>query len=279
VRLICTTLQKETGRQLRLVEASRYRTPFHTANFTARRSLATSDVVPKCIVGLRAESYFQPQPPVVANATQAACIALVSDCGGSRPSIGSVTPRHHFYGYYPPYNRYHFGSASHPPVLAGNRLSIGAGCEVQWRSFPPRPVHLFGASPSAPGVASALGRPSISAIAKKAHRRARIRTTSTSLPTGLDLRSHISVASPWLTSPTTLGALKPCADESVAALRSDDPSRRVRELAFTSDWPTARGGGGSRSKLKTADPERKVEPCLGLHRQRLQDKRALEAAY
>jgi hypothetical protein len=53
----------------------------------------------------------------------------------------------------------------------------------------------------------------------------------------------------------------------------------VRELAFTSDWPTARGGGGgSRSKLKTADPERKVEPCLGLHRQRLQDKRALGAA-
>jgi hypothetical protein len=40
-----------------------------------------------------------------------------------------------------------------------------------------------------------------------------------------------------------------------------------------------RGGeGGSRSKLKTADPERKVEPCLGLYRQRLQDKRALEAA-
>jgi len=66
---------------LRLVEASRYRTPFHSASFTARGSFATSDVVSKCIVGLRAGSYFgQPQSPVVANATQAACIAVASGC-------------------------------------------------------------------------------------------------------------------------------------------------------------------------------------------------------
>jgi hypothetical protein len=34
----------------------------------------------------------------------------------------------------------------------------------------------------------------------------------------------------------------------------------------------------NRSKLKTADPEREVEPCLALYRQRLQDERALGAA-
>src|SRR5215470_15484059 len=33
-----------------------------------------------------------------------------------------------------------------------------------------------------------------------------------------------------------------------------------------------------RSKLKTAHPEREVEPFLGLYRQRLQNKRAFEAA-
>jgi hypothetical protein len=74
-----------------------------------------------------------------------------------------------------------------------------------------------------------------------------------------------------------MGVPKPCADDGLAS-RSDDPSRRVRGLVFTLDWPTARGGGGSRSKLKTADPERKIEPCLALYRQRLQDKRALGAA-
>jgi hypothetical protein len=65
-----------------------------------------------------------------------------------------------------------------------------------------------------------------------------------------------------------------------AAARTPPPLGFITEMNV---WDEVRltepsSASSNRSKLKTADPERKVEPCLALYRQRLQDKRALGAA-
>lgn len=62
-----------------------------------------------------------------------------------------------------------------------------------------------------------------------------------------------------------------------------DAAARTPLLGFITETngcgsPGRHQSSSNRSKLKTADPERKVEPCLALYRQRLQDKRALGAA-
>ncbi len=67
------------------------RTPSHKARSADRGSSTTSDLVSKRMVALRLRSYFgQPQSPLAANATQAACMASASCCGGSVPQSSSV---------------------------------------------------------------------------------------------------------------------------------------------------------------------------------------------
>jgi pimeloyl-ACP methyl ester carboxylesterase len=68
-----------------------YRTPSHRARSADRGSSATSDVVSRRMMALRCSSYFgQPGSPLVAKATQAACMVSASCCGGSVPRSGSV---------------------------------------------------------------------------------------------------------------------------------------------------------------------------------------------
>ena len=51
--------------------------PIHSASLAARGSATSSEVVSKCMVGLRLGSYFgQPQSPLVANDIQPACIII-----------------------------------------------------------------------------------------------------------------------------------------------------------------------------------------------------------
>jgi hypothetical protein len=67
-------------------------TPSQSARSADRGSFTTSEVVSKRIVALRVRSYFgQPQSPLVANATHAACMVSASCCGGSVPQRGSVS--------------------------------------------------------------------------------------------------------------------------------------------------------------------------------------------
>ena len=63
-----------------------YRKPSHSARSADRGSSTTSEVVSKRMVALRLSSYFgQPESPLVAKATQAACMVSASCCGGLVP--------------------------------------------------------------------------------------------------------------------------------------------------------------------------------------------------
>lgn len=68
-----------------------YRRSSHKVRSADRGSSTISDVVPKRIVALHESSYLdQPGSPLLAKATQAACMVSVSHCGALGPSSGSV---------------------------------------------------------------------------------------------------------------------------------------------------------------------------------------------